>query len=192
MAEDAPSLYGDGERLEGWASIATPRLRASGSAINRSLGRASRRKPRPKKTTTVAIATTPREIRWSRAPTLRSSALAHSFVGLESASCVLPNCEPEFLDASRCASSANNRVARIRRGIWRSRFPKNTSQDTTRNDDRKVPDRVIETELRVSVLVGGIPTEPFTRALDLRQIGLAPHLEAPKSRRNPGKFHTAV
>jgi hypothetical protein len=26
----------------------------------------------------------------------------------------------------------------------------------------------------------------------LRQTDLAPHLEAPKSRRNPGKFHSAV
>jgi len=33
--------------------------------------------------------------------------------------------------ASRCASSANNRVAGTLRGIWRSRFSGNTPQDST-------------------------------------------------------------
>jgi hypothetical protein len=44
-------------------SISTPRSRAPGSTVSPSLGWASRKKARPKKTTTVAVATTLREMR---------------------------------------------------------------------------------------------------------------------------------
>ena len=59
VASKPGEAAGSGRR----GSILTPRSRGPGSTVTPSLGWASRKKPRPKKTTTVAVATTPREMR---------------------------------------------------------------------------------------------------------------------------------
>jgi hypothetical protein len=63
VLEGAASLPGDGKRSARWGSTSAPRSGAWVPAIISSLGWASKRKPKPKNTTTVATATTPREIR---------------------------------------------------------------------------------------------------------------------------------
>jgi hypothetical protein len=47
-------------------------------------------------------------------------------------------------------------------------------------------------ELRVSVLAARLPAGPFAARANLRQTGPTPHVTAPKSRRNPREFHSAV
>ena len=59
VASKPGEAAGSGRR----GSILTPRSRGPGSTVTPSLGWASRKKPRPKKTTTVAVPTTPREMR---------------------------------------------------------------------------------------------------------------------------------
>jgi hypothetical protein len=61
--ESAASKPGEGTGSGRRGSISTPRSRARGSTVNPSLVRVSRKKARPKKTTAVAVATTPREMR---------------------------------------------------------------------------------------------------------------------------------
>jgi hypothetical protein len=61
--EGAVSKRGEAAGSGRRGSISTPRFRALGSTVNPSLGRASRKKARPKKTTAVAVAMTPREMR---------------------------------------------------------------------------------------------------------------------------------
>jgi hypothetical protein len=60
--EGAASKRGEAAGSGRRGSISTPRSRTLGSTVNPSLGRASRKKARPKKTTAVAVATTPREM----------------------------------------------------------------------------------------------------------------------------------
>jgi len=104
-------------------SISTLRSRARGSTVNPSLAPASKKKPRPKKTTTVAVATTPREMRYSTVARLGSDVLMPSFGRSEGAPGALADCGPEFRDASCCASSSNACFPSVRRGISRSAFP---------------------------------------------------------------------
>jgi hypothetical protein len=54
------------------------------------------------------------------------------------------------------------------------------------NANRKAPG------LPVSALAGWLPTGPFAARAHLRKICPIPQVRAPKSCRNPRKFHTAV
>jgi hypothetical protein len=110
-----------------------------------SLGPASKKKPRPKKTTTVAVATTPIEMRWSKVPRLGSGVLTPSFGRSEGAPGALADCGPAFREAGCCASSSNTSFPSVRRGISRSPFPGKTSQIPEADGDRKAPVLVIET-----------------------------------------------
>jgi hypothetical protein len=95
---------------------------------------ARRKKLMPKKTTAVAVATTPKEMRLNKVPRLVPGVPVPPFGRSEGAPGALAGCEPEFRrelrGSSCCASSTNNPVASVRRDISRSRFPDNRSQNT--------------------------------------------------------------
>jgi hypothetical protein len=101
-------------------STSMPGPRALLPAVSSSLGwTTSKKKPRPRKTTTVAIATKPKETRESRVATLGSGALVRSVGGSASVPGVLAGRGPAFWGTLRgmsCRiSSLNNCFPRIRR-----------------------------------------------------------------------------
>jgi hypothetical protein len=72
-------------------------------------------------------------------------------------------------------------------------FPVRHHRIPEADGDRKLrPFSSSKPELRVSVLAARLPAGPFAARANLRPTGPTPHVTAPKSRRNPGEFHSAV